>query len=536
MKTQESDFIIVGGGTAGLVLASRLSEDPSISVTVLEAGPHFRGLNINIPAGIGKLYEQGRYHWPYKSAPEPFADDKELTYKMGRVVGGSSAINGMIWVRGNPLDYDDWAANGCTGWSYSDIEPLFRRIESFEDKSVPEMGHEGPISVAKGRPQDQVLSNAFMESAAVAGYRINPNHNSGDQDGFCAMHRNTGKGRRSDVFQGYIAPFKQRANLVILSGYSAQKIEFDGTAATGVLASKNGVLQRFNARREVLLSAGGIASPQLLELSGVGNTDTLTSLGITPHHHLPGVGENFHTHPTLSLTYSCTQDSSIHGSTQLLGQIRAGLEWLLHRTGPAATNHFEAGAFLRSHPEADRPDFQLTFLPLALAPGGMTKSSDYHGFQVYTELVGCKSRGSTHITSTDSANQPLFNFNFLQDPRDKVILREAIRVIREVVAQAPFDEYRGQELEPGAQISSVDDIDAWMRKTVNVSHHLSGSCKMGSADDPLAVVGPDLRVHGLQRLRVIDASIAPTVPTGNTHATTIAIGEKGADLIKSEAS
>ena len=394
----------------------QLTEDPSVSVLVLEAGPHYRGLPIQIPAALGGLYEKGGFHWDYKSQPERFAGGKVSPYKMGRVVGGSSAINGLVWVRGNAMDYDDWEASGCPGWSFKSLEPIFRRIEAYEDRTEGYMGHDGPIPVTVGRPDRQPLTKAFMAAAEQAGERINQNYNGAQQDGFCALHRNTRAGRRGDVYQGYIQPAKDRPNLKILSGEPVRKLLFDGKHVIGVEAGSEGKPRHALANREVLLCAGAIASPQLLEVSGVGNGDILSRAGITPVHALPGVGENFHTHPAITLSYSCKRPVSILNATRGLGKLAAGLRWMVTKTGPAATNHFEAGAFIRANPEADRPDCLLVFLALALS--GTTGAINRHGFQIYVDLIGCKSRGQTHVVANHISRQPEFYFNFLQDPRD----------------------------------------------------------------------------------------------------------------------
>ncbi|WP_139280761.1 GMC family oxidoreductase [Shimia gijangensis] len=527
MRVKTADYVIIGGGTAGCVLAARLTEDPDVSVIVLEAGPHHRGLLIHMPAALGALYDKGAFHWPYVADPEPHAADKTLPYKMGRIVGGSSAINGQVWARGNPLDFDDWKASGCRGWEYGDLEPLFRRIEAFEDRSDSAMGHDGPIPVTRGKPENQPLSDAFLKAAKTAGYRINPNPNSGDQEGFCALHRNTRNGRRGDVYQGYIHPIRTRKNLTILPEHTVQKIEFDGKTAISVRTTHKGCDHRFIARREIILAAGSIASPQLLELSGIGAPEVLEDVGIPLVHALPGVGQNFHTHPTIAMTFTCSKPVSILNATRGIGKLIAGARWLLNRRGPAATTHFEAGAFLKSHPDADRPDYQLTFLPLALA--GTTGAVDQHGFQVYVELVGCQSRGQVHIASTDINAQPRFRFNYLQDAQDVEIYKQAIATIRNVVAQQEFDALLDRELVPGATVTEDAEIEAWIRKCASFSHHLVGSCKMGPTRDPLAVVDPELRVHGLRNIRVVDASIMPNVTSANTHAATIVIAEKAAE-------
>ncbi|MCW3782099.1 GMC family oxidoreductase [Defluviimonas salinarum] len=530
MDNRISDYVIVGGGTAGCVLAARLTEDPSVSVTLIEAGPENRGLLVQMPAGLGALYDKGALHWPFKAEAEPYAADKVLPYKMGRVLGGSSAINGLVWARGNPRDFDDWAEAGCTGWSWADIEPIFRRIEDFKDENDPHMGHDGPIPVKRGRAECNVLANAFLAAAAEAGHRINPNHNSGDQDGFCALHQNTRDGRRGDVYEGYLRPVRSRPNLRIHTGQPVLRVLLDGSRAIGVeVGTRTGTVVH-RARRDVILAAGAVASPQLLELSGIGDPAVLSRAGVALRHNLPGVGENFHTHPTIALTYRCSKPVSILNATRGAGKIAAGLRWILTRTGPAATNHFEAGAFLRAFPDSDRPDYQITFLPLAL--GGTTGAVMLHGYQIYIELVGCRSRGYCHVASASVEDQPRFRFNFLQDPRDIEVYKRAVETARTLAAQPALAALTEAELVPGREIQGAAEVEAWIRRCASISHHLVGSCRMGPSGDPMAVVGPDLRVHGLDGLRVVDASIMPRVTSANTHATTIAIAEKAADMIR----
>ncbi|MDA0219998.1 MAG: GMC family oxidoreductase N-terminal domain-containing protein [Proteobacteria bacterium] len=530
MTDREFDYVIVGGGTAGCVLASRLSADPSVSVLVLEAGPDYRGLPIRIPAAVKALYRAGTYHWGFQSRPEAGAAGRAMPYKLGRILGGSSSINGMVWVRGNPADFDGWAAAGCTGWSWAEVEPVYRRIEAFEDPADRAMGHSGPIGITRGDTSVAPLNRAFMESAAQAGHRINPNHNGPDQLGFCAMHRNTRGGVRSDVYEGYLKPARTRANLTIRTGVQVERILVENGRATGVAFGGAGGSQEVRARREVLLCAGGLVSPQLLELSGIGDPQRLAGLGVDVIRALPGVGANLHTHPTVKLVHACTQPVSIYPWTRFPGTQIAGLTWLLRRSGPAASNHMEVGAFLKSRPECDRPDMQLTLVPIA--QGGTYGAASGHGFEVYIELIGVRSRGEVHAASNNPRRPPEFTFNFLQDERDMAVMRRGTQVIRELVAQPGFAPYCGEELVPGAGVVAPEDVDAWLRGTVAVTHHIVGACRMGSADDPMAVVAPDLRVFGVEGLRVVDASIMPTVTSGNTHAPVIMIAERAADMIQ----
>ncbi len=532
MAESKYDYVIVGGGTAGCVLASRLTENPDVRVLVLEAGPHYRGFPIRVPAGVVRLYQQGRYHWPYRSEPEDHAAGQELPYKMGCILGGSSAINGMVWVRGSRADYDGWAAAGCKGWSYDDVEPLFRRIERSEQAGDPTLGSSGPVAVSQGDAHTSPLNAAFMKAAEQAGYPFNPDYNGPSQDGVCVMQRNTGNGERSDVYRGYLKPALGRPNLTVRCDTTVNRLVVAQGRVTGVSLGPDGGHETVSPRREVLLCAGALASPQLLMLSGIGAADELAVKGIKPIHALPGVGRNLHTHPIIRLSYSCTQPVSLLPWTQPPRKWLAGLQWLLARKGAAASNHMDTGLFVRTNPDLDRPDGIITFVPLVL--GRAYGDSDIHGFEIYMELVGAKSRGTVTLRSDDPADLPSFRFNFLEDQRDRDAFREGAKIMRSVIGQPAFDALRGKELAPGAEVTSDEDLNVWIRETANVSHHLVGTCRMGSTDDPETVVSPDLKLVGLEGLRVADASIMPIVPSANTHAAAIMIGEKAADLIRAE--
>jgi choline dehydrogenase len=532
MTGSDYDYVIVGGGTTGCVLASRLTEDPNVRVLVLEAGPHYRGIPIRVPAGIVGLYQQGKYHWPYRSEPEVHAAGQELPYKMGRILGGSSAINGLIWVRGNRADYDGWAAEGCEGWSYDDVEPLFRRIERSDQAGDAILGSSGPIAVSRGDAYTSPLNAAFMEAAEEAGYPFNPNYNGPVQDGVCVLQRNTGRGERCDVHRGYLKPALGRPNLTVRCDTTVNQLIVAQGRVTGVSFCAGGGQETVSPRREVILCAGTLASPQLLMLSGIGATDELAAKGIKPVHALPGVGKNLHTHPIIRLSFSCTQPVSLLPWTQPPRKWLAGLQWLLARKGAAASNHMDTGLFVRTNPDLDRPDGIITLVPLVL--GRAYGDSDIHGFEIYMELLGAKSRGAVTLRSDDPADLPSFRFNFLEDTRDTDAFRTGAKIMRSVVGQPAFDALRGKELAPGSEVASDDDLDAWIRETANVSHHLVGTCRMGSPDDPGTVVAPDLKLVGLEGLRIADASIMPIVPSANTHAAAIMIGEKAADLIRAE--
>lgn len=532
MDETRFDYVIVGGGTAGCVLAARLTEDPDVRVLVLEAGPDRRGAMNRIPAGVVGLYRAGRQHWDYASEPEPHADGQVLPYRMGKTLGGSSSVNALLWARGAPAVYDGWAERGCDGWSHADVEPIFRRIERFADPSDPHMGRDGPIAIARGNPDASPLNAAFMEAAAQAGHPATGNYNGPDQDGVCVLHRNVDRGERSDVYREYLTPARKRPNLEIRCRVHVERLAIEGRRAIGAEYTRKGRLVRVLPRRETLLCAGAIASPQLLLLSGVGDPETLARRGIAPLHELRGVGRNLHTHPAIRLSYACTRPVSLLPWTRPPRKWLAGLEWLVRRTGMAATNHMDAGLFVRTGPGLPFADAMITFAPLVLA--GNYDDSGVEGFETYMELVGARSRGRLTLRSADPRARPLFRFDFLKDRRDLAAFREGARLMREIVAQPAFDPYRGEELSPGAHVADADALDRWIRETCNISHHVAGSCRMGAVDDPDAVVGPDLRPRGLDGLRVADNSIMPFVSNGNTHAPAIMIGEKAGDLIRGD--
>ena len=496
---------------------------------MIEAGPAWRGLPIRIPAAVSTLYQQGRYHWKHLSEPEQSAVGQRMLCKMGRILGGSSAINGMIWVRGNHADFDNWAKSGCSGWSWDEVEPLFRRIEDFDDPDDPHMGHGGPISVVRGDTTRAPLNRAFMESAVQAGHVINHNYNGRDQHGFCSIHRNTRRGARSDVYHGYLAPALTRSNLHVLTETVVERIVFADGNAVAVQCHHGGQKSGVMARHEILLCAGALGSPQLLQLSGIGPVAKIESLGVRLLHALSGVGGNLHTHPVVKLSYECLQPVSIYPWTKPPRIWIAGAQWLLRRTGPAASNHMEVGAFLSSHSNLVQPDLEVTLVPITF--DGIFGKSDRHGFDIYIELIGCKSRGSLVATSTDPEVSPTFCFNFFEDPRDLAALRRGVAIVRELVAQPAFASYCGAETQPGPEVTSDAELNGWLREKIAVTHHIVGTCRMGPVDDPLAVVGPDLRLHGIRGLRVVDASIMPDVVSGNTHAAVIMIAECAADMI-----
>ena len=524
------DFIVVGAGSAGCVLAARLSADPHCRVLLLEAGPADRGWQIHMPSGLGQLLASDRFNWAYVSEPEPHLDDRRLSHPRGRVLGGSSSINGMMYVRGHARDYDSWAQSGCRGWSYADVLPYFRRAQSHAAGGDAYRGDDGPLHVASPDLALSPLAKAFIQAGIEAGYPYTADCNGHRQEGVGPMDRTTRAGRRWSTARGYLAAAAGRPNLTIETGAFAQSILLDGRRAAGIAYQRNGEAQSAQAEREVILAGGAINSPQLLQVSGIGPADHLRAIGVVPRHDLPGVGANLNDHPDVVIQHRCTQPVSLYPVTRAPRKWLAGLQWFLAGTGAAASNHFEAGAFIRSRPGIEHPDLQLTFMPLAVKPGTV-ESVAGHAFQVHLDLMRPHSRGSVMARAADPRVPPAIRFNYMADPRDRADMRAGIRLTREILAQKAFDPFRGAEIFPGADVASDAALDAWVRRAVETCYHPVGTCRMGPEADAMAVVDDRLRVHGLEGLRVVDASIMPAIVSGNTNAPTIMIAEKASDLI-----
>jgi choline dehydrogenase len=525
------DYVIVGAGSAGCVLAARLTEDADVRVLLLEAGPSDRGWPIHMPSGMGRLLSSDRFNWAYVSEPEPHLDNRRLSHPRGRVLGGSSSINGMMYVRGHARDYDRWAQAGCRGWSYAELLPYFKRAEAHQRGSDDYHGGEGPLRVSSPASALSPLTAAFIEAGIQAGYPYTSDCNGRQQEGFGPMDRTTHGGRRWSAARGYLAQARERPNLSVVTGALALSVLLEGRRAVGVDYIADGRKQTARAEREVILSGGAINSPQLLQLSGIGPADLLRSLGIAVRHELPGVGENLNDHPDIVIQHRCNEPVTLYPVTRGPRKYLAGLQWLLFQTGPAATNHFEAGAFIRSRPGIEHPDLQLTFMPLAVRPGTVDPLPE-HAFQLHLDLLRPRSLGYVRARSANPKEPPLIRFNYLQNPQDREDLRQGVKLMREVLGQRALDPYRGPELFPGPEVRSDEAIDAWVRRAIETCYHPVGTCKMGPATDRLAVVGEDLRVHGLEGLRVVDASVMPSIVSGNTNAPTIMIAEKASDMIR----
>jgi choline dehydrogenase len=524
------DYVIVGAGSAGCVLANRLTEDGRASVLVLEFGGSDRSVFIQMPAALSIPMNMKRYNWGYESEPEPHLGGRRLHCPRGKVLGGSSSINGLVYIRGNPLDFDRWEDEGAAGWAYRGVLPYFRRAEGWRDGADAYRGADGPLATTRG-PKRNPLYDAFIEAGRQAGYPVGSDLNGEQQEGFGRLDMTVKDGVRWSAANAYLRPAMKRANLRVLTHALATKIEFDGRRAVGVRYERGGGAHFARARREVILCGGPINSPQLLKLSGVGPEAELRALGLPVVAARPGVGENLQDHLEFYFQVASKLPITLYGKTGLLARGLVGLQWLLRARGDGATNHFEAGGFIRSRAGVRYPDIQFHFLPMAVTYDGKGLARE-HGFQAHVGPMRSKSRGWVRLKSTDPREAPRILFNYMSQPEDWQEMRACVRLTREIFAQPAFDLYRGREILPGETVGDDAAIDAFVRARVESAYHPSCTCKMGAPDDPLAVVDSEARVIGVEALRVVDSSIMPSITTGNLNAPTIMIGEKAADMIR----
>ncbi len=526
-RERRFDYIIVGAGSAGCVLANRLSDDPDHQVLLIEAGPPDRSLMIHMPAGVASLLDNPSYGWGYSTEPDPTLGGRQVVWPRGRVLGGSSSINGMAYVRGHQLDYERWADAGLDGWSYANVLPYFKRAETYSGAASPYRGTDGPLFVMQG-PASNAIYQAYLAAGQEAGYGITQDQNGARQEGFSRMDMTIHHGRRCSTSLAYLKPIRRRSNLTVITNVLVTRILFDKVRATGVEVAEAEELEQMSADREVILCGGVVNSPQLLMLSGIGPANSLKGLGITPRIDLPGVGQNLQDHAEVYIQYQCTKPWSLYGAFRPHRKFMIGLEWLLFRSGLAATNHSEAGAFIRVGDGATHPDIQHHFVPMAFSSD--TKAPlDCHSFQVHVSPMRPQSRGQVRLKTTDPRNPPTIEFPYYGAQADLTLVREAVKATREVFAQPAFGSLRGQEIAPGEQVRSNQEIEAFLRATTETAYHPCGTAKMGH--DLTAVVDPEGRVHGVERLRVVDASIMPTIVSGNLNAPVIMMAEKIADHI-----
>ena len=525
------DYIVIGSGSAGAIVATRLSEDKSVSVLLIEAGGSDKNIFIKMPTALGIPMNTRKFNWGFKSEPERFLNDRVMNCPRGRVLGGSSSINGMVYVRGNPFDFDEWEMLGANGWNFKNCLPYFKRVENHKIKNSIYTGNEGSVSISGGNNMKNPLYNAFIDAAIEAGYEKTEDYNGYQQEGFGQKFMNVDSGIRASTSHAYLNPVKHRKNLTIFSKSLVTKIIFKNKKACGVELTRNNKNYSIYSHKEIILSAGSIGSPHILQVSGVGCRKKLKNSGIQVIHDLPGVGENLQDHLEFNFQYRCKQPITLNGQINLLKKLKIGIEWIITKKGLGASNHFEACGFIRSKAGVKWPDIQYHFLPGAITYDGTVAFSD-HGFQVHVGHNKPTSRGSITAISSDIKVHPKIQFNYLSTESDRAGFRASVRLTREIMQQKSMKPFLGHAIQPSENIQTDDEIDEFIRNSVDSAYHPCGTCRMGKGSN--AVVDEHLSVFGMDGLRVIDSSVFPSIPNGNLNAPTMMLAERASDIIKNK--
>ena len=521
------DYLLIGSGAAGCVLANRLSENSKNSVALFEAGKSSDLWKVKMPLALLYVMHDPKYNWKYYSEPEPFLNDRKIFCPRGKMIGGCSAHNGMVHVRGNANDFERWASFGVPSWSYKNVLPYFKKIENWSGGENEYRGSNGLLPVNQSE-NNNPLFKAFIKSAEEAGYKANPDMNGKDQEGFGMYDVNINNGQRASASKHYLKPVENRKNLNIFSNSFVERIIFDGQKAIGIEVKIKNKTEKVFANKEVIVSAGSINSPQLLMLSGIGPAKHLNELGINVVKDLPGVGKNLQDHLETYVQQECKTPDTLYSATKLLNKFVLGIQWFLFKSGIGAHSHLEAGGFAKSSTDEPDPNIQFHFFPSFVIDHGLIEPKS-HGFQLHASPNRPKSRGEITLKSSNPYDYPKIQFNYLENEEDLKLTRECIHIARKILSQDSLKPFSGKEVGPGSDKVSVEDLNEYIRANAETAYHPCGTLKMGI--DKMAVIDEKLKIHGLQNIRVIDASIIPEITSGNLHAPTLMIAEKGSDII-----